>query len=91
MYNAFKAFCQQKGIRQELTEGYTPRVAERANRTLVEMARSMRYHHKLPLSRTGETDVQQASLATSLGHKPDVSHLRTNVWLCRILSHTSLL
>ena len=45
--NAFKRFCSDHGIRQELTQGYTPQqngVAERANRTLVEMARAMLYH-----------------------------------------------
>ena len=38
----------ESGIIQELTEAYSPQqngVAERANRTLVEMARSMLYHH----------------------------------------------
>ena len=73
--NVFKALCQQSGIIQELTEAYTPQqngVAERANRTLVEMARSMLYHHVLPLSfwqrHSGQylisgTDVQQADWA----------------------------
>ena len=51
--NVFKALCLQSGIIQELTEAYSPQqngVAKRANRTLVEMARSMLYHHLLPLS-----------------------------------------
>ena len=48
---SFKALCSESGIIQELTEAYSPQqngVAERANRTLVEMARSMLYHHHLP-------------------------------------------
>lgn len=37
-------FCEENGIRRELTAPYTPEqngVAERKNRTVVEMARSL--------------------------------------------------
>jgi transposase InsO family protein len=40
----FKQFCDQEGISQQLTTPYTPKqnnVAERKNRTIVELARSM--------------------------------------------------
>ncbi|PKA46818.1 Retrovirus-related Pol polyprotein from transposon TNT 1-94 [Apostasia shenzhenica] len=40
----FKAFCEENGIHRELTAPYTPEqngVAERKNRTIVEMARSL--------------------------------------------------
>ena len=93
--NAFKEYCQRKGIRQELTEGYSPQqngVAERANRTLVEMARSMLHHHQLPHSLWAEAlrtaaylrnrcPTQSLGVVTPeeawTGSKPDVSHLRT--------------
>lgn len=42
--NDFDNFCEMYGIRRELTAPYTPQkngVAERKNRTIVEMARSM--------------------------------------------------
>ena len=51
--NAFKLFCSEKGIVQELTNPYTPEqngVSERLNRTIVEAVRSMLIHSNLPLS-----------------------------------------
>ncbi|KAL4312806.1 hypothetical protein GQ457_01G025220 [Hibiscus cannabinus] len=44
MSNIFNFFCEENGIKRELTTPYTPEqngVAERKNRTVVEMARSM--------------------------------------------------
>ena len=48
----FDNFCKQNGIIQEPTIPRTPQqngVAERLNRTLLESARSMLYHAKMPL------------------------------------------
>ena len=85
----------ESGIIQELTEAYSPQqngLAERANRTLVEVARSMLYHHHLPLPFCAEAISTAAYIrnrcpTTRLGtvtpeeawtgHKPSVSHLRT--------------
>ena len=42
--NEFNDYCKQEGIRRELTASYTPQqndIAERKNRTIFEMARSM--------------------------------------------------
>ena len=42
--NEFKEFCVKQGIERQLTVAYSPqqnRVAERRNRTICEMARSM--------------------------------------------------
>ena len=47
---AFKRFLQAHGIKRQLSTPYTPQqngVAERANRTIVEMARSMLHHQNL--------------------------------------------
>ncbi|CAH9081524.1 unnamed protein product [Cuscuta europaea] len=49
--NEFTHFCDEHGIRRELTTPYTPQqngVAERKNRTVVEMARSMMKARQLP-------------------------------------------
>ncbi len=47
----FESFLKEKGINHQLTTSYTPQqngIAERANRTLVEMARCMLAESKLP-------------------------------------------
>ena len=49
--NEFKEFCNSHGIKKELTTTYTPQqneVAERKNRTMVEMARCMLREMCLP-------------------------------------------
>ena len=48
----FTNYCKERGISHEFTNPYTPEqngVSERLNRTLIESARSMMYHAKLPL------------------------------------------
>ena len=49
----FRQICEEKGIMRQLTTPYTPQqngVAERRNRTLLDMARSMMAHANLPIS-----------------------------------------
>ena len=49
--NTFVNYCRNHGIKKELTASYTPQqngVAERKNRTIVEMARSMMKEKGLP-------------------------------------------
>ena len=49
----FKDFCDEKGIARQLTISYTPQqngVAERRNRTLLDMVRSMMAQANLPIS-----------------------------------------
>ncbi|KAL0426868.1 UNVERIFIED_CONTAM: Retrovirus-related Pol polyprotein from transposon TNT 1-94 [Sesamum latifolium] len=44
LYNLFLDYCKENGIKRQLTVSYTPQqngLAERKNRTIVEMARSM--------------------------------------------------
>ncbi|KAG6520427.1 hypothetical protein ZIOFF_017482 [Zingiber officinale] len=51
--NAFMDYCKEKGIQRQLTVRYSPQqngVAERKNRTIVEMARSMMAGKGLPKS-----------------------------------------
>ena len=50
---AFKIFLKQQGIRHQITAPYTPQqngVAERFNRTVIEMARTMLHGANLPYS-----------------------------------------
>lgn len=49
--NEFKDFCEQNGIKRKLTVAYTPQqngVAERKNRTVMNMVRSMLFDKKIP-------------------------------------------
>lgn len=49
--NEFNDYCKQEGIQRELTASYTPKqncIAERKNRTIFEMARSMLKAKHLP-------------------------------------------
>jgi hypothetical protein len=49
--NDFQTFCKESGIRKQFTTRYTPQqigVAERKNRTIMEMARSMIKEKQLP-------------------------------------------
>jgi len=90
----FENFMSENGIKRQLTVPYTPQqngVAERANRTLVEMARSMLVHSGTNESLWGEAVRTAAYLRNRsetkalncktpyevwTGKKPIVSHLR---------------
>jgi transposase InsO family protein len=53
----FNAFCEELGLERQLTVAYTPQqngTAERNNRTIVEMAKSMLHEKKMPYSFSGE-------------------------------------
>ena len=90
----FDTFCKNRGIHRQFSNPYTPEqngVSERFNRTMIESARSMLYHAKLPLEFWAEAVntavyIRNRSPTTSLnygtpyecwfGSKPDVSHMR---------------
>ena len=92
--NEFTSYLKRMGISHELTNPYTPEqngVSERYNRTVMEAARSMLYHGKIPLSFWAEAVssaayVRNRSPSASLqwktpyecwfGKKTDLSHLR---------------
>ena len=101
---AFKRFLQDHGIRQETTVPYTPQqngVAERANRTIMEMTRSMIYGAKLVnkgiwgeavstavyiKNRTPTAAVQgKTPFEAWTGRKPSLEHLR--VFGCPAYAH----
>ncbi|KAK2417383.1 putative mitochondrial protein [Trifolium repens] len=92
--NAFKEYCLEKGIIHEVTAPYTPQhngLAQRRNRTLLNMARCMLKGKDLPKSLWGEA-VNTAAYVLNrcptkklkdktpeelwTGHKPSVKHLR---------------
>ena len=100
----FQEFLKSKGIKHELTIPRTPEqngVAERMNRTLMESARTMIYHARLPNAYWAEALATAAYLknrsTTSAlkghttpyeqwyGRKPDLSHLR--VFGCLTYAH----
>jgi len=92
--NDFEAFCTQQGIRHQTTPAYTPQlngVAERKNRTIFDMARSLLKAKKLPkqywaeavscavylLNRCPTKSLQAVTPEEAWsGHKPSVTHLR---------------
>jgi transposase InsO family protein len=92
--NKFKYFCEYHGIKREMTNRYTPQqngVAERKNRTLVEMAWCMLQSKGLPLFLWAEaidttSHVLNRSPTTCLenitseeawcGKKPDVKYFK---------------
>ena len=94
--NEFKRFLADNGIKHELSVPYTPQqngVAERMNRTLLEMTRSMLHHKDIPehfWAEAVQTAVYIRNRMTSrtlpchltpyhrwYGKKPNLSHLRT--------------
>ena len=100
----FKEFCEEKGITRQLTIPATPQqngVAERRNRTLLEMVRSMMAQANLPVSYWGDAllfatyilnRVPSKSISSTpyelwTSKRPDLSHLRA--WGCAAYVHDS--
>ena len=100
--NEFERFCADKGISREFSNPHCPEqngVAERFNRTMIESARSMLYHAKLPLKFWAEA-VQTAvylrnrSPTVAVQHKtpyecwhnskPDVSNMKVFGSMCYV-------
>uniref|UniRef100_A0A2N9GH76 Integrase catalytic domain-containing protein n=1 Tax=Fagus sylvatica TaxID=28930 RepID=A0A2N9GH76_FAGSY len=89
----FKDLCEEKGIRRQLTISNTPQqngVAERRNRTLLDMVRSMMAQANLPISFLGDALLTAAYILNRVpsqsvsstpyelwkGEKPNLEHLR---------------
>ena len=100
----FQEYLKSKGIQHELTVAYTPQqngIAERMNRTLMESARSMMSHARLPNHYWAEAVATAAYLKNHsstaaledgttpyekwYGHKPNLEHLR--VFGCAAYAH----
>ncbi|KAI5337779.1 hypothetical protein L3X38_017050 [Prunus dulcis] len=98
----FSKFCEEMGLERQLTIAYSPQqngVAERKNRTMMEMARTMMHEKKIPLKFWAEAVntavyLQNRSPTSALdnttpfekfsGRKPGVKHLRIFGSLCYI-------
>ncbi|CAL2266202.1 unnamed protein product [Prunus armeniaca] len=98
----FSKFCEELGLERQLTVAYSPQqngVAERKNRTVVEMARAMMHEKQIPLKFWAEAVstaiyLQNRSPTSALdnttpfekfsGRKPSVKHLRVFGSLCYI-------
>ena len=102
--NEFKIYLKSKGIHHELTVPHCPEqngVAERMNRTLMEMARSMMAHAGLPdkywaeaveaaayiRNRTSTSSIKGSKTPYEVwsGKKPNIEHLK--VFGCMAYSH----
>ena len=99
---SFIKYCTDKGITRQFTNPYCPEqngVSERLNRTIIEGARSMLCHAKLPLKFWAEAVsttvyLRNRSPTSALngktpfehwfGEKPDVSNLRVFGCLCYV-------
>lgn len=94
----FKSFCEKHGVKHELTAPYSPGqngVAERKNRTLVEMARCMMREKGLSNQFWAEgvaTAVCISNISPTkaiwTGIKPSVSHLKVFGCICFALITT---
>ena len=98
--NEFRSFCESNGIKHEVTAPYTPQhngIAERKNRTIVNMVRSMIKEKGLPTYLWGEATATAVYLLNRCptkrleyvtpeeawsGIKPCVKHLRVFGSLC---------
>jgi hypothetical protein len=101
--NEFRDFCKEAGIKRELTVPFNPQqngVAERKNRTIVEVARAMLHDQDLPMMLWAEACnttvyVQNMSPHRILedktpeeaftGVKPEIGHLR--IFGCPVYIH----
>jgi Reverse transcriptase (RNA-dependent DNA polymerase)/gag-polypeptide of LTR copia-type/Integrase core domain/GAG-pre-integrase domain len=98
--NKFIKFCEENGIRRQLTTAYTPQqngIAERKNRTIVEMARAMLKEKGMPNTFWAEAVntavyIQNRSPTKSVlnrtpyeawnGVKPEVGHMKIFGCVC---------
>ena len=98
----FRKLCDEKGINHQLTIPYTPQqnsIAERRNRTLLEMVRSMMAQAQLPITHWGDAlltvtyvlnRVPSKSVITTpyelwTSRKPDLHFLKP--WGCAAYFH----
>ena len=102
----FTQFCADREILHQFTNPYTPQqngISERLNRTLIESAKSMLYHVKMPLNfwaKAVNTAVYLHNRSPTnalkdktpfecwFGKKPNVSNLDKSEWMCMFRSYT---
>ncbi|KAI5320266.1 hypothetical protein L3X38_039974 [Prunus dulcis] len=103
MSNEFLAYCSEAGIQRQLTVAYSPQqngVAERKNRTVIEMAKSMLHEKSLPyefwaeavhtavylLNRCPSKSLEKMTpFEAYTGRKPGIAHLKVFGCLCHVL------
>ena len=82
--NLFKAYCDENGIARQLTILYMPQqngVAERMNRTLLDMVRSMVAQAKLPISFWGDALMTTAYILNIVPSK-SIPSTPYELWKC---------
>ncbi|KAI5348859.1 hypothetical protein L3X38_001746 [Prunus dulcis] len=103
MSNEFLTYCSEAGIQRQLTVAYSPQqngVAERKNRTVIEMAKSMLHEKSLPyefwaeavhtavylLNRCPSKSLEKMTpFEAYTGRKPGIAHLKVFGCLCHVL------
>ncbi|CAL9023657.1 unnamed protein product [Prunus brigantina] len=104
----FNKFCEESGIQRQLTVAYSPQqngVAERKNRTVVEMAKSMLHEKAIPyefwaeavntavylLNRCPTKALKKVTLFEAYtGRKPGIAHLKIFGSPCHVLIPSAL-
>jgi transposase InsO family protein len=99
----FVSFCKDVGIKRELTTPYNPQqndVAERKNRTIMEVVKTMIHNQNLPMCLWAEAAMTAIYVQNQLSHsalgfktpeemftekKPEVSHLK--IFGCPVFIH----
>ncbi|KAI5354607.1 hypothetical protein L3X38_007502 [Prunus dulcis] len=103
MSNEFLTYCSEAGIQRQLTVAYSPKqngVAERKNRTVIEMTKSMLHEKSLPyefwaeavhtavylLNRCPSKSLEKMTpFEAYTGRKPGIAHLKVFGCLCHVL------
>ncbi|BBN70319.1 multidrug resistance-associated protein 9 [Prunus dulcis] len=106
--NEFNSFCAEVGIQRQLTVAYSPQqngVAERKNRTVVEMAKSMLHEKSIPyefwaeavntavylLNRCPTKSLNKVTpFEAYTGRKPGIAHLKIFGSPCHVLIPSAL-
>lgn len=88
----FTDFCKSHGIMQEFSSTYTPQqngVAERANQTLVEMARCIMIKDDLPKFLGAELVNTSTYIRNRCPTKPNVNKIPEEIWTSKVpnISH----
>ncbi|KAI5312293.1 hypothetical protein L3X38_041466 [Prunus dulcis] len=108
MSNEFHEYCSEGGIQRQLTVAHSPQqngVAERKNRTVIEMAKSMLHEKGLPyefwaeavntaihlLNRCPSKSLKEVTpFEAYTGRKPGIAHLKVFGALCHVLIPSAL-
>jgi hypothetical protein len=87
----FVNFCKDVGIKRELTTPYNPQqngVAERKNRTIMEVVKTMIHDQDLPMCLWAEAAMTVVYVQNRLSHSAPKGKPSQNIWLPSIYTYT---